>query len=93
MFKPVDIKALPKYRLWVRYSDGVEGEVDLSHLVGRGVFSIWKDFETFQKVHIGDQGEIEWGDTVDLCPDAIYLRVSGKTADQVFPGLKPNARN
>ena len=25
MLKPVEVKALPSYRLWVRYEDGVEG--------------------------------------------------------------------
>ena len=33
MFKPVDVRALPHYRLWLRYSDGMEGEVDLSDLL------------------------------------------------------------
>jgi hypothetical protein len=41
MLRPLDVKALPGHRLWLRYSDGTEGEVDLSHLVGRGVFTIW----------------------------------------------------
>lgn len=38
MVKPVEVKALPNYKLWVKYSDGVQGEVDLSHLVGRVSF-------------------------------------------------------
>ena len=38
MLRPVEVKALSDYRLWVRYSDGVTGEVDLSHLAGKGVF-------------------------------------------------------
>jgi len=39
MFKPIQVKVLPNYKLWVKYTDGVEGEIDLSHLVGKGVFS------------------------------------------------------
>ena len=41
MFKPVEVKALPNYRIWVKYSDGVQGEVDapavaVIHLGGVG---------------------------------------------------------
>ena len=36
MLKPVEVKALPKYRLWIEYDDGVSGEVDLSDMAGKG---------------------------------------------------------
>ncbi len=72
MFKPVKVKLLPDYRIWVKYSDGVEGEVDLSHLVGKGVFALWNDYGAFQKVYIGESGQIAWSDQIDICPDTIY---------------------
>ncbi len=49
MFKPVQVKALPDYKLWLKYSDGVAGEVDLSHLAGKGVFALWDDYAAFDK--------------------------------------------
>ena len=88
MFKPIEVKALPKYKLWVRYSDGVQGEVDLSHLAGRGVFSVWRDYSVFKKVRIGAGGEIFWNENVDLCPDSIYMQITGKSAEQLFPNLQ-----
>ena len=88
MFKPVAVKALPGYRLWLRYADGVEGEVDLSHLAGCGVFAAWDNYQVFEKVHIGAGGAIAWNDDIDLCPDALYLRLTGKTPEEVFPKLK-----
>lgn len=36
----LEVKALTTYRIWIRYADGFEGEVDLSHLAGRGVFEL-----------------------------------------------------
>ncbi len=54
MFKPVDVRALPHYRLWLRYSDGMEGEVDLSDLADKGVFKLWNDYSAFENVHIGE---------------------------------------
>ena len=88
MLRPVQVKALSDYRLWVKYSDGIEGVVDLSHLAGRGVFSLWNDYGAFQKVHIGHGGEIAWSDSIDICPDTIYMRITGKTPQQLFPSLK-----
>ena len=88
MFKPVEIQARPKYKLWIRYEDGVEGEVDLSHLAGKGVFKIWNDTRTFEKVKIGPSGEITWNQNVDLCPDSLYLQITQKTPQQAFKNLK-----
>ena len=87
MFNPVEVTPLSEFWLRVRYSDGVEGEVDLSHLAGKGVFSIWDDPQVFQAVTIGEAGEIRWSENVDLCSDSIYLEITGKTPEEVFPGL------
>ena len=87
MFNPIEVKALPHYRLWLRYADGVKGEVDLSYLVGRGVFSAWDDHKVFENVHIGARGAITWKDDIDLCPDALYLRLTGQTPEEAFPKL------
>jgi hypothetical protein len=86
--KPVAVTALPKYKLQVEYADGVAGEVDLSHLVGKGVFAAWNDRAAFEAVAIGDQGEFQWSDDIELCSDAIYLEITGKSAVDLFPGLK-----
>ena len=73
---PTDVKPLDNYRIWVKYSDGAEGIVDLTHLAGKGVFALWNDSQAFQDVHIGPSGEIAWSDEIDLCPDALYLRIT-----------------
>lgn len=87
MFRPVEVKALQGYKIWVRFADGVEGQVDLSYLAGRGVFSLWNDSKAFQEVHIGSGGEIAWNEDVDLCPDSIYLKLTSKAPEDVFPHL------
>ncbi len=88
MSKLVAVTALPGCRLRIEYADGIQGEVDLSHLVGKGVFTAWKDAAAFESVTIGDQGELLWSDGIDLCSDAIYLEISGKSVEEVFPRLK-----
>ena len=85
--RPIEVRARADHRLWLRYDDGTEGEVDLSNLVGRGVFQAWKDVSVFEAVRLGPCGEIAWGDDLDLCPDALYMRLTGKRPEQVFPLL------
>jgi hypothetical protein len=89
MVRPTEVKALEGYRLWLRYSDGVEGEVDLSRLVGRGVFKAWEDKAFFEAVRIDEAGAVSWGEEIDLCPDALYLKLTGKPPEEAFQGLKP----
>lgn len=87
MFKPVNVTPLRGYKIRIRYADGVEGDVDLAHLVGKGVFSLWNDPNAFENVWIGPSGEIKWSDEIDLCPDALYMEITGKAPEEVFPNL------
>ena len=87
MLKLIEIQPLSDYRLHLRYADGVVGDVDLASLVGKGVFRLWNDPEAFQNVSIGSGGELRWSDEVDLCADALYLQITGKTPEEVFPSI------
>lgn len=53
-----------------------------------GVFAAWNDWEFFEDPRLGAHGAIEWGDDIDLCPDAVYMRLTGKSPEEVFPALK-----
>lgn len=81
------VRSLGNYVLWIQYEDGVAGKIDLSDRVGRGVFAAWIDSREFDKVHIGPSGEIAWTEQIDLCPDALYLRITGKKPEDIFPAL------
>jgi hypothetical protein len=91
MKKIVSVEPLPNYRLKLRFDDGVEGTVNLSHLAGKGVFSAWNDPEQFARVRIGEFGEPAWDGDIDVCPDALYMEVTGKTVEQLFPNWKQEA--
>ena len=88
MYKLTHVEVLENYRLELTFSEGTHGIVDLSDLAGSGVFVLWNDYEEFRKVRIGDTGELVWTDQVDLCPDALYLRLTGKRPEDVFPVLR-----
>jgi hypothetical protein len=88
--KAVQARPLEGYRLWLTFADGVEGEVDLSDLAGRGVFQAWSNPEIFRAVEVDKSGALTWPGEIDLCPDALYLRLTGKAAEDIFPALKHN---
>jgi hypothetical protein len=88
MVKISKFKVLSGYRLELVFDDGVCGVVDLSELVGEGVFSCWRDRHFFEQVRIGSFGELVWGDKIDLCPDSLYFRATGKKPKDVFPSLR-----
>ena len=81
------MRALEPYRIWLRYDDGVEGEVDLSDVAGQGVFAAWEDRSFFAGVHLGPAGSIAWSDRIDMCGDALYLKITGMTPEELFPEM------
>lgn len=81
----VEAVAKPNYRLWLRFADGSSGEVDLSHLVGRGVFARWLKPGEFEKVQVeADFQTVVWpvsapGDVeLDLCSDVLCSKATGR---------------
>lgn len=74
-------KPRPNYRLWIRFSDGREGEVDLSSLVGKGVFARWDAPGEFEKVYIDQETKtVAWPGNIDLAPDALYQDLLNEAA-------------
>ena len=82
------VKVLPGYRLELEFDDGISGTIDLSEAVGKGVFALWRDPLVFEQVGIGSAGELVWGEKIDLCPDALYLKVTGTKPEDMFPALR-----
>lgn len=86
MIKVREVEARAGYRVWIRFEDGTEGEVDLSHLVGRGVFRLWEDCTEFEKVYVEPvMGAVAWSDDLDLCPDALYQQLTGMLPWERYP--------
>ena len=87
--KIVTATALPAYRLALSYDNGEQGVVDLSEFVGRGVFEAWEKPGLFEQASITSEGAIEWPGDLDMCPDALYLRMTGKKPEEELP-LEPD---
>jgi Protein of unknown function (DUF2442) len=78
-------KALPGYRLELHFDNDESGVVDLTEFVGRGVFAAWEVPGVFVQVGATGEGTVEWPGEIDMCPDALYLRMTGKKAEVSVP--------
>ena len=72
------------YLVHLTFSDGLEGEVDFSEYVGKGVFKKWVDYDHFKSARIGEFGELIWDGELDFCPDSLYMKVSGQSSEEFF---------
>jgi hypothetical protein len=73
----IAVETRPGFTVWVRFEDGVEGEVDLSDLAGRGVFKRWTDNPSeFQEAAVDpESGTVVWPGGLDVAPDRLYSEV------------------
>jgi hypothetical protein len=88
LIRPITVRALPGHRLYLEFSDGEKGEVDLSGLAGQGVFEAWNDYNVFEQVRVSRHRSIQWDNEIELCPDALYMQLTGKNPEELFPKLR-----
>jgi hypothetical protein len=61
------------YRVWLRFEDGLSGEIDLEREPWGPVFVPLKEMTEFAKVRFDpDLGTIVWPNGADLAPEFLY---------------------
>jgi hypothetical protein len=77
-----EAKALPGYRLWLRFSDAACGEVSLQDFVEKDHRSIVRqlcDPTVFSDIRI-DGDTVVWGNGFDLAPEFLRARLESDAA-------------
>lgn len=76
----IAVRPLDRYRLHLRFDDGVEGIVDVSSRVPfDGVFAPLEDPEYFRQVRVNEElGTVVWPNGADLDPIVLYRLVKGE---------------
>jgi hypothetical protein len=70
------VKPEPGFKLWLRFTDGVTGVVDLSADLWGPAFEELREPGYFAKVQVdSDLGTVAWPNGVDLAPETLYERV------------------
>ena len=77
------------YRIWLRYQDGVEGEIDLADIADTEICKPWRERAFFERVHVSDGGAVTWNDDIDLCPDSLYAELLGITLAELLASAAP----
>jgi len=62
---------LDGYRIWVRFSDGAEGEVNLANELHGTVFAPLKDVDFFKQFSL-EGHTLTWPNGADFAPDFIH---------------------
>mgnify|MGYP000356758945 CR=1 FL=1 len=77
-----DAKHLGDYRLWVRFSDKSEGEIDLTDLVTsdkRPIVAALRDKAKFAAMKV-DMDTVVWDNGFDLAPEYLHARAKSAAA-------------
>ena len=74
-----EARTLPDYRLWVRFSDATEGEIDLKYFItsdSRPIVAALRDPATFSEIRV-DMDTVVWANGFALAPE--FLRARAKS--------------
>lgn len=76
----IEARPLGGHRLYIRFEDGVGGEIDLSTLINfQGIFEPLQDPAEVAKVKVDRElGTICWENGADLDPDVLYAELTGE---------------
>lgn len=76
----IEVRPLEGYRVFMRFDDGVQGELDLEPLLSPfdGVFEPLRELARFREVFVDNGGTIAWPNGADLAPEVLYSKVSGR---------------
>jgi hypothetical protein len=75
----VEARHVAAHTLWLRFDDGVEGEIDLSAEIHGEVFEPLKEVEYFRKLQVHPElRTIVWPNGADFAPE--FLRASLRVA-------------
>lgn len=80
----VEVRPLERYRVFLRFDDGVQGDIDLEPLLSPfdGVFEPLGDPDRFREVFVDDGGTIAWPNGADLAPEVLYSIVAKRPPSQ-----------
>ena len=84
------VEPRPGLSVWVEFRSGTRGTVDLSDIADATpeVAELWSDRDYFETVHVADGGVAWESDLYDIRPMVLYMRVTGKQLDEVFPQVR-----
>jgi hypothetical protein len=80
IYDVIEVRPIKDYRLWLKFDDGIAGDVDISKIVDfKGVFKPLQNKTYFRRVRIvKDMGTISWPNDADIDPLVLHSAVTGE---------------
>ncbi len=76
MIQVVESRYVRDYVIWLRFNDGLAGEVDLRDELDGPIFEPLRQLETFRSVRLHPElHTIVWPNGADLAPEFLHERV------------------
>ena len=74
--KIIFVKPIEKYRIQVKFDDGINGIYDVGHLAGKGVFKKWDTDQSFDRVLVDkESGAVTWPGIADIDTLMVYCKI------------------
>jgi Protein of unknown function (DUF2442) len=71
-----EMKYLSGYRVWLKFEDGKEGEIDLKEELWGEVFEPLKEVDRFKAVRLDRElNTIRWETGADFAPEFLYAKL------------------
>jgi hypothetical protein len=72
----VEVRHVRGHILWLRFEDGVEGEVDVTPSLRGPLFEPLRDLAFFARARVdAELGTVVWPNGADIAPETLYRRV------------------
>ena len=69
----VEAKYARAFRIWLKFDDGSQGEIDFEAELTGAIFEPLRDIEEFRRLRVDpDLDTIAWPNGADVCPSYLY---------------------
>lgn len=77
MIEVIDARYINNFKLWVKFSNGESGEVDLKEHLWGPVFQPLKDIDFFKNFRLSKElGTIVWENEADFAPEFLLDNIT-----------------
>jgi|GEM_PF-1465292 len=78
--KIISLSPLPDYKLDIKFEDGVSGEIELRGFIEKGIFSVLKNEDSFNRVYSNGYS-VAWSDELEIDALVVYAKLLNKWPD------------
>jgi hypothetical protein len=74
--KVQEVRYKGDYRVWLKFSDGIEGEIDLREELWGPIFEPLKEKSLFSQLSVDSElGTLVWPNGADFAPEFLYQKL------------------